>query len=141
GVARGIAVAEDCGTVVAEVAEVSVVRGEVKVHRVVAAVDCGPYVNPDTIEAQVEGAIVYGLTVALKGEITVAGGRVEQANFDAYPMMRIDDMPKVEIVLIESDAPMGGIGEPGLPPAAPAVCNAIFALTGTRVRQLPIRLA
>lgn len=141
GRARGIAVGIDFGTVVSEVAEVSIENGRIKVHRIVAAVDCGPYVNPDTIEAQVEGAIVYGLSAALYGEITLKNGRVEQANFDAYPIITLPDMPKVEVHLLESDAPMGGIGEPGLPPATPAVCNAIFALTGKRVRRLPIDLA
>ncbi len=140
GMARGIACGEDFGTAVAEVAEVSLDdRGYPKVHRIVAAVDCGQYINPDTIEAQVEGAIVYGLTAALYGEITVEKGRVQQANFDTYPIMRIDEMPKVEVHLMKSTAPIGGIGEPGLPPAAPAVCNALFALTGKRIRRLPIR--
>ena len=140
GRGRGIAVGEDFGTVVAEVAEVSIEQGRIKVHRIVAVVDCGPYVNPDTIEAQVEGAIVYGLSAALYGEITLKDGRVEQQNFDSYPVMRLDDMPVVEVHLLKSDAPMGGIGEPGLPPATPAVCNALFALTGRRVRKLPVVL-
>ena len=109
------------------------------VHRIVVALDCGQVINPDTIEAQVEGAITYGLSAALFGEITVNKGRVEQENFDTYPIMRIDEMPKVEVHLIKSTAPMGGIGEAGLPPATPAVCNALFALTGARIRKLPIR--
>lgn len=142
GRAQGIACCEDFGTVVAQVAEVSLNSdGQPVVHRIVAALDCGQVINPDTIEAQVEGAVVYGLTAALCGEITVNRGRVEQENFDTYPIMRIDEMPMVEVHLIRSSAPMGGIGESGLPPAAPAVCNALFALTGVRIRKLPIRPA
>ena len=140
GHALGMACCEDFGTVVAEVAEVSLNDDERPVvHRIVVALDCGQVINPDTIEAQVEGAIVYGLSAALYGEITVNKGRVEQENFDTYPIMRIDETPKVEVHVIRSAAPIGGIGEPGVPPAAPAVCNALFALTGVRIRKLPIR--
>jgi isoquinoline 1-oxidoreductase subunit beta len=138
---RGIAVVESFGSFVAEVAEISLDHkgGTVKVHKVVAAVDCGRYVNPETIQAQIEGGIVYGLTAALKGEITIANGRVEQSNFNDYDMVRMNEAPVVEVHIVESKDGPGGIGEPGTPPIAPAVCNAIFAATGKPVRRLPIR--
>ncbi len=138
GHGRGIAVAESFKSFVAQVAEVSVERGQLRVHRVVCAVDCGMVVNPDTVAAQMESGIVYGLTAALKGKITIKNGRVEQSNFHDYPMLRIDEMPEVEVHIVPSQAPPGGIGEPGVPPIAPALCNAIFAATGKRVRNLPI---
>jgi isoquinoline 1-oxidoreductase beta subunit len=138
---RGIAVVESFGSHVAEVAEISIDRNSktLQVHRVVAAVDCGRHVNPETIRAQIEGGIIYGLTAALKGEITIANGRVEQANFNDYDMVRINEAPQVEVHIVESNDGPGGIGEPGTPPIAPAVCNAIFAATGKPVRRLPIR--
>ena len=138
---RGIAVVESFGSHVAEVAEISIDRKakSLQVHRVVAAVDCGRHVNPETIRAQVEGGIVYGLTAALKGEITIAKGRVEQANFNDYDMVRINEAPVVEVHIVESKDGPGGMGEPGTPPIAPAVCNAIFAATGKPVRRLPIQ--
>jgi isoquinoline 1-oxidoreductase subunit beta len=137
---RGIAVLTSFGSYVAEVAEVSVdKKNGVQVHRVVCAVDCGRMVNPLTIEAQMQSGIVFGLTAALKGAITINKGRVEQGNFDDYQMLRINEMPKVEVHIVPSDQPSGGIGEPGTAPIAPAVCNAIFAATGKRIRQLPIR--
>ena len=138
---RGIAVVESFGSFVAEVAEIALDRKakSVQVKRVVAAVDCGRTVNPETIRAQMEGAIIYGLTAALKGEITIAGGRVEQSNFNDYDMVRMSEAPKVEVHIMESGDAPGGIGEPGTPPIAPAVCNAIFAATGKPVRRLPIR--
>ena len=141
GRTRGIAVVESFGSYVAEVAEVSVNRksGEVRVHRVVCAVDCGRYVNPDTIAAQMEGGIVFGLTAALKGQITIAKGRVEQSNFHDYEMLRLNETPKVEVYIVPSNEAPGGVGEPGTPPIAPAVCNAIFAATGKPIRRLPIR--
>src|SRR5437016_4424994 len=123
----------------AQVAEVSVAPdGTVRVHRVVCAVDCGPVVNPDTIEAQLQGGIVYGLTAALYGEITIERGRVKQGNFDDYPLLRLPEMPVVEVYIVPSSDAQGGIGEPAVGPIAPAVCNAIFAATGKRVRRLPI---
>jgi len=126
--------------IVAEVAEVSVKPGEgVRVHRVVCAVDCGTAVNPDGVAAQIESGVVYGLSAALKGAITIKAGRVEQSNFHDYPVLRIGEMPVIETYLVPStEAPMG-VGEPGTPPIAPAVANALFAATGTRVRKLPIR--
>jgi isoquinoline 1-oxidoreductase beta subunit len=138
---RGIALFQIGGTHVAEVAEVTVnTGGAVRVHRVVAAVDCGIVVNPDTVEAQVQSAIVYGLTAALYGEITIDRGRVQQSNFHDYRMLKLAEMPEVEVYLVDSGEAPSGIGEWGLPPMAPAVCNAIFTATGTRVRSLPIRL-
>ena len=137
---HGCAVHKSFGTIVAEVAEVSVNdAGEVHVHRVTVAVDCGDVVNPDTIEAQMHSAVAYGLTAALWGEITFKDGRVEQGNFDSYPVLRMNRMPRVDVHIVTSGDPLGGIGEPGTPPIAPAVCNAIFAATGKRVRKLPIR--
>jgi isoquinoline 1-oxidoreductase subunit beta len=139
GVARGIAVVSSFGSFVAEVAEVSVAAdGTPKVHRVVAAVDCGMTVNPETIRRQVEGSIVYGLSAALYGRITFKGGRVEQGNFNDYPVLRITEMPKVEVHIVPSTEEPGGIGEPATPPIAPAVVNALFQLTGKRLRSLPI---
>ena len=135
---RGIAVAESFGTWVAEVAEVSVAKdGSIKVHRVTAAVDCGQTVNPQTIARQIEGAVVYGLSAALYGRITFKDGKVEQSNFHDYPVLRLNEMPKVDVHIVQSNEAPGGIGEPGTPPIAPAVANAIFAATGKRLRQLP----
>lgn len=136
---RGIAVAESFGSVVAEVAEVSLGEAGVRVHRVVCAVDCGIVINPDTVAAQMESGIVYGLTAALKGEITIRNGRVQQGNFNDYPLLRMDEMPVVEVHIVKSDLAPGGVGEPGTPPIAPAVANAVFAATGKPVRRLPLR--
>jgi len=140
---RGIAMVESFGSFVAEAVEISLDRkaGTVQVHKVVAAVDCGRHVNPETIRAQIEGGIIYGLTAALKGEITIANGRVEQSNFNDYDMVRINEAPQVEVHIVESTDGPGGIGEPGTPPIAPAVCNAIFSATGKPVRRLPIKAA
>lgn len=136
---RGIALWQFGETFVAQVAEVSVsAEGAVRVHRVVCAVDCGSIINPDTVEAQMQSSIVYGLTAALRGEITVERGRVVQSNFHDYPMLRLAEMPEIEVHLIQSGEAPGGVGEAGLPPIAPAVCNAIFAATGKRIRRLPI---
>ena len=126
----------------AQVAEVDVAQdGEVRVRRVVCAVDCGTVVNPDTVEAQVQGAIIFGITAALYGEITLKNGRVEQGNFDTYQILRIDEAPKVEVHIVQSREAPGGIGEPGTATIAPAVVNAIFAATGKRLRKLPIDTA
>ena len=136
---RGIALAEWKPTVCAQVAEVSVdPDGSVHVQRVVCAVDCGPAVNPGQIEAQIQGGVVYGLTAALYGEITLERGRVKQSNFHDYPMLRLAEMPNVEVHVVPSTDKQGGIGEPSVGPIAPAVCNAIFAATGKRIRKLPI---
>ncbi len=138
GFGRGIACASCFGSHAAEVAEVSVTDGKVKVHRFVMAVDCGIAVAPNTLEAQFEGAVVLAMTAALKSEITIKNGRSEQSNFDAYGLITIDEMPKVEVHTIDSYEALGGIGEPGVPPVAPAIANAIFAATGKRMRRLPI---
>jgi isoquinoline 1-oxidoreductase beta subunit len=139
GRSRGIAVWKSFETHVAEVAEISIDSdGTVQVHRVVCAVDCGPVVNPDTVEAQMQSAIVYGLTAALWGEITIDQGRVTQSNFHNYRMLRMAEMPQIEVHIVSSNESQGGVGEPGTPPIAPAVCNAIYAATGKRIRKLPI---
>ena len=136
---RGIALWQFGETSVAEVAEVSVSDdGTVRVHRVVSAIDCGTVVNPDTVEAQTQSNIVYGLTAALYGEIAIDRGRVAQSNFHDYRMLRMAEMPEVEVHLVRSDAPPGGVGEAALPALAPAVCNAVYAATGKRIRRLPI---
>src|SRR5262249_5238303 len=127
---------------VAHVAEVSVSdAGQVRVHRVVAAIDCGPVVNPDTIRAQLEGGTAFALTATLYGEITFEKGRVKQRNFHDYPVLRIHEMPAVEAHAVPGDEKRGGAGEPGVPSVAPAVATAIFAATGKRLRRLPIRAA
>jgi isoquinoline 1-oxidoreductase subunit beta len=139
GSGRGIAVVFGFGTYIAPVAEIAVGKdGQVRVSRVVCAVDCGQMVNPDTIRAQIEGGIIFGITAALYGQITIKDGRVEQTNFDSYQMLRINEAPTVEVHLIDSNEAPGGIGEPGTAAIAPAVVNAIFAATGKRLRKLPI---
>jgi isoquinoline 1-oxidoreductase beta subunit len=138
GRGRGIALHESFNTVVGMVADVTVVpSGQITVDRVVAAVDCGIAVNPDVIRAQIEGGIGYGLGAALRNQITLTNGIVDQSNFDSYEPLRISDMPKVEVHIAPSSTPPSGIGEPGVPPIAPAVSNAIFAATGKRLRSLP----
>ena len=143
GVGRGVAIHEAFGTIVGEIAEVAVSdRGEVKVERVVACVDCGHLVNPLTAAMQIESAVLYGLTAALFGEITIKEGRVEQGNFDSYPIARMADAPVIETHFVLSGGDKwGGLGEPGTPPIAPAVANAIFAVTGKRIRSLPLKNA
>ena len=138
GRARGIAVAESFGSFVAQVAEVSLEDDRPRVHRVVIAADVGTVVNPNQVVAQMEGAMVYGLSAALYGEITLKDGKVEQSNFNDYPVVRMNEMPVVEVHLVKSAENPGGVGEPGTPPIAPAVANAIFALTGKRHRKLPL---
>lgn len=142
GQGRGIALAESFHSIVAQVAEVDIAAGKPRVRRIVCAIDCGFAVNPDTVAAQMEGAIVFGLSAALHGEITVRNGRVEQGNFPDYDMVRLADTPQIEVHIVNSGIEhLGGVGEPGTPPVAPAVCNAIFAATGRRIRSLPIRLS
>lgn len=138
GVGRGIAVHESFGSVCAEVAEVSIEGGAVRVHRVVCVIDCGFALNPDIVAAQMESAVVFGLSAALRQEITFVNGRVQQSNFHDYPVLRMFEMPRVEVHIMASERDPSGAGEPGLPPIAPAVANAIFAATGIRIRKLPI---
>ncbi len=140
GHAQGIAVHESFNSYVAEVAEVSLENGRPRVHRVVCAVDCGVAVNPDVITMQMESGIAYGLAAALHGAITLKDGRVEQGNFDTYQVLRINEMPVVEVHIVPSEAAPTGVGEPGTPPIAPAVGNALFKLTGKPVTSLPIVL-
>jgi isoquinoline 1-oxidoreductase subunit beta len=144
GIFRGIALNEACESICAQVVEASVSdAGAVRVHRVISAMDCGHVVNPLTVELQTQGAIVFGLTAALYGEITIADGGVQQSNFHDYEMLRMADMPRVETVMVPSrDASgdsWGGVGEPPVAPLAPALCNAIFAATGRRIRSLPLK--
>jgi isoquinoline 1-oxidoreductase beta subunit len=140
GRARGIAMFESFQTIVAHVAEITLApNGALKVDRIVTAVDAGMAVNPDGMTAQIEGGIIYGLTAALNGEITIDKGAVVQANFPDYEMVRLAECPQIEVHLMTSDAPLGGAGEPGVPPLAPAIANAIFAASGVRIRELPIR--
>jgi len=140
GIGRGIATHFSFESYVAQVAEVSVGKdGMVRVHRVVCAVDCGRTINPDIVKAQMEGGIIFGLTAALKTEITLGKGRVQQRNFHDYPMLRMFESPEIEVHIVPSTEPPTGVGEPGVPPVAAAVANAIFAATGKRVRRLPIK--
>jgi isoquinoline 1-oxidoreductase beta subunit len=141
GRARGVAVHESFGSHVAQVAEVSLEDGRIHVHRVVCAIDCGIAVNPATIEAQMESGIAFGLGAALQGAITFKDGRVQQSNFDDYRMLRLPEMPRVEVHIVPSRERPGGVGEPGTPPIAPAVANAVAALTGRRLRELPLKPA
>jgi isoquinoline 1-oxidoreductase beta subunit len=134
---RGVALAEWVGTQVAQVAEVSLDGGALKVERVVCAIDCGTAVNPDIVAAQMEGGIAFGLAAALRGAITLSAGRVDQSNFHDYQPLRMADMPRVEVFIVPSSRPPSGVGEAGVPPIAPAVANALFAATGQRVRTLP----
>ncbi|MFQ3582321.1 MAG: xanthine dehydrogenase family protein molybdopterin-binding subunit [Chloracidobacterium sp.] len=140
GQARGVAAHFSFGAFCAQVAEVSIEDDLPRIHRVVCAMDVGTVVNPSQVEAQIEGSIVFALSAALYGAITVEKGRVVQSNFNDYPLLRLGEMPKVEVHLIQSGEAPSGAGEPALPPTAPAVCNALFALTGKRIRKLPIEL-
>jgi len=140
GVFRGMAQNHAFASYVAAIAEVSITdQGRVKIHRIVAATDSGYVVNPAQIERQVAGSFVYGLSAMLYGECTVNGGAIEQTNFDSYNVMRIDEMPKVEVVIVPTGDFWGGVGEPTIAVAAPAVLNAIFAASGKRIRSLPLK--
>ena len=140
GEGRGIAIAESFGTIVAQVAHVAVSPdGRLRVRHVYAVVDCGDVVNTDTAEAQVEGGIIFGLSAAMVGEISIAEGRIVENNFGDHQMIHLSDAPLISAEFIRSDAHLGGLGEPCVPPVAPAVTNAIFAATGIRVRDLPIK--
>jgi len=138
GVGRGVAAHASFGSFAAQVAEVEVRDGAVRVRRVVCAFDCGIVVNPEIVTQQVEGGIVFGLTAALMGRISIQGGRAVESNFHDYPILTMADMPAIEVVLLPSGDAPGGVGEPATPPIGPAVANAIFAATGTRVRRLPV---
>ncbi|MGB8855128.1 MAG: xanthine dehydrogenase family protein molybdopterin-binding subunit [Burkholderiales bacterium] len=141
GSARGIALHESFSAICAQVAEVSVDKyNAIKVKRVVCAIDCGSVVNPNIVEQQMESAIIFGLTAALYGEITIKNGRVEQTNFPSYDMLRMAQTPRIDTYIMPSTLPPGGVGEPGTPPIAPAVANALFALTGKRLRKLPLKI-
>jgi isoquinoline 1-oxidoreductase subunit beta len=140
-VGRGIAIAESFKSIVAQVVDVEIIGGEIKVRRVVSAVDCGFALHPENVKAQISSAAIYGLTAALKGKITLKDGQAEQGNFNDYPLMSIAECPQFETVIVNSGEALGGIGEVGLPPVAPALANAIFAATGKRLRDLPLVLA
>ena len=140
GRARGIAVHMSFGSYVAQVVEVERGQRAPRVRRVVCAIDCGRHVNPDQVAAQMESGIVDALTAALYGEVPIADGAARTGNFDSYPLLRLDGTPQIEVHIVPSDAPPGGCGEPGVPPLAPALANALFALTGERQRSLPLRL-
>jgi isoquinoline 1-oxidoreductase beta subunit len=140
GRARGVALHESFGSIVAEVVEVSLLDGKPRVHRVVCAADIGTVVNPGVVAQQMEGAVIFGLSAALYGRIDIDDGVVRQTNFPAYPLVRLADAPRVETHLVPSTRPPGGVGEPGTPPLAPALANALFALTGKRLRSLPLAL-
>lgn len=137
----GFAAHSSFGTDVAQIAEVSVTEGQIRVHKVTCVVDCGLAVNPDIVTAQLEGAVMFALTAALYGSIDLEGGAVVQSNFHNYPILRMNESPAVDVVIIESETPPTGIGEPGVPPLAPAVANAVYRATGQRLRDLPLQLA
>jgi isoquinoline 1-oxidoreductase beta subunit len=138
-VARGLSLQFVFATYMAQIAEVEVSKdGSVRVRRVVCAVDCGTVVNPDTVRAQIESAIIFGITAALYGEITLENGRVEQTNFDTYQILRMNEAPVIEVHIVQSSEPPGGMGEAGTSAIVPAVTNAIFAATGKRLRKLPV---
>ena len=140
GVGRGIAIVESFGTIVAEVIEASMgADGRPKVHKAYAVVDCGTTVNPLNGAAQIEGGIIMGLSATIGEAITLDKGAVVQSNFNDYPILKLAEAPaSIDVHFIESDAPLGGLGEPGVPPSAPALANALFAATGKRIRTLPI---
>jgi isoquinoline 1-oxidoreductase beta subunit len=138
GRARGVALHESFGSVVAEVFEVSLVEGRPRVHRVVCAADIGTVVNPGIVAQQMESAVIFGLSAALHGRIDIVGGAVQQSNFPDHPIVRLADAPMIETHLVPSSRPPSGVGEPGTPPVAPALANALFVLTGKRQRELPL---
>jgi CO/xanthine dehydrogenase Mo-binding subunit len=138
---HGLATHSSFGSAVAQIAEVSIKGTQIIVHKVTAAIHCGMVVNPGIVRDQVEGGIIYGLTAALHGEITLVDGVIQQSNFHNYPMLRMADAPEVEVHIVESQEHPEGVGEPGLPPLAPAVANAVFKASGQRLRDLPLRLS
>ena len=138
GHARGVAGYSWWRTFAGQIAEVSVINGKLKIHKITCVVDCGTVINPHLAQGQIEGAIIWGLSTLLYNKITLKDGRVEQSNFHDYPVLRIDKTPEIEVIFLDSDEPPAGVGEPAVPPLAPAVLNAIFAATGKRIRELPI---
>ena len=138
GRARGVALHESFGSIVAQVVEVSLEAGQARVHRVVCAADVGTVVNPGIVAQQMEGAVIFGLTAALHGRIDIEASVVKQKNFPDYPMVKLADAPRIETYLVPSTRHPGGVGEPGTPPIAPALANALFVLTGKRLRELPL---
>jgi CO/xanthine dehydrogenase Mo-binding subunit len=141
GLGRGLARHQAFETEVAQVAEVELVDGRIRVRKVYCVVDCGVAVNPDIVRAQMEGAIIFGLSAALDQQITVVDGVVQQRNFDTFPVLRMHETPEIVIDILASDEPPTGVGEPGVPPIAPAVANAMFRLTGVRLRRMPLQRA
>ena len=136
---QGFAYHHSFGTHVAQVAEISIDdSNQIKVHKVFSVVDCGQTVNPMTIRAQIQGSIIFGLGATIKSEMTVRNGRVNESNFDDYKVIRMDETPEINVHIIKNQESPGGVGEPGLPPIAPAVANAVFAASGKRIRKLPI---
>jgi isoquinoline 1-oxidoreductase beta subunit len=135
---QGLAFMEGYTSHIAQVAEISLSAGTLKVHKITCVIDCGQMVNPRIVESQIESGIVYGLSAALWGDITLRAGQVRETNFHNYRVLRSNEMPELDVYLIPSEAAPGGVGEAAVPPVAPAVCNAIFAATGKRLRRLPI---
>jgi isoquinoline 1-oxidoreductase subunit beta len=139
GRGRGVALQFVFGSYMAQVAEVEVSKdGNVRVHRVVCAMDCGTVINPDTVQAQLQSGVIFGTTAALYGEITLKNGRVEQTNFDTYQMLRMNEAPAIDVHIVKSAEPPGGMGETGTSLIVPAIANAIFAATGKRLRKMPV---
>jgi isoquinoline 1-oxidoreductase subunit beta len=134
----GLAFMEGYTSVIAQVAEISIDDGQIKVHRITCAVDCGQIVNPRIVESQIESGIVFGLTAALWGNVTLHAGQVRETNFHTYRLLRLNELPALDVVLVPGDAVQGGIGELAVGPLAPAICNALFAATGRRIRSLPL---
>jgi isoquinoline 1-oxidoreductase subunit beta len=135
---HGLAFMEGYTSVIAQVAEISIEHGALKVHKITCAVDCGQMINPRIVESQIQSGIVFGLTAALWGDINIHEGRVRESNFNTYRLLRMNELPEIEVLLIPGDAPPGGIGELAVGPVAPALCNAIFTATGRRLRRLPL---
>lgn len=138
GIARGLAVVESYGSYVAQVVEARIGSGAIDVERVHAAIDCGRAINPGQVETQIQGAVIDALGAALRQKVTIRDGRAEQSNFHDYPLLRIEEAPSVAVSIVEIGSPLGGVGEPGIPPVAPALTNALFAATRQRVRSLPL---
>jgi isoquinoline 1-oxidoreductase beta subunit len=138
GVTRGLAVVESYGSPVAEVVEITLPNGRPKVERVHVAIDCGRAIHPGQVEQQMVGSVIEALGAALRVKVTVENGRAVQSNFHDYPILRLDETPRVDVGIVEIGSPLGGVGEPGVPPLAPALANALFAATRQRVRSLPL---